>query len=87
MSLSPTFQCDMLCSSGWPPSHSPTVSQVLSDEMSNFYLVGLLKKMFWVFLFCLKAIEVLGSDQCEFHVTGFTVLGIIVVFPLAGAGA
>lgn len=45
------------------------------------------KKNVLGFFFCLKAIEVLGSDQCEFHVTGFTVLGIIVVFPLAGAGA
>ena len=37
--------------------------------------------------FCLEAIEALGFGQCEFCVTGFTVLGVIVFFPLVGVGA
>lgn len=43
--------------------------------------------IFYYFFYLKTIIKVLGFDQCEFCVTGFTVLGVIVFFPLAGVGA
>lgn len=74
-----TCRRDVTFLSCWPPKNKIKNKQTKKDPKQP--------KQYVLWFFCLKAIEVLGSDQREFHVTGFTVLGIIVVFPLASTGA